>query len=146
MLKSIFVFSLCLFSLLLTVQATTVFHPCLNNPNPNVVDSSIAYWRKHSLNDYASEVNYMVCGITATVFSYITHAKLKVESSGVEVYSYSAKIREPSNKDINPNTYCFQGIMNVEVPYMDWPSDFSMSLDFYETDRDPILHLCSQGK
>jgi hypothetical protein len=76
------------------------------------------------------------------MYSFITHAKLYVEINGVNLYSFSSKIREPSNQDIDPNTYCFSGVMTVSVPFIDLPPGSSVRVEFYEQNKEPLLNLC----
>jgi hypothetical protein len=139
----IFVF-ICFVFFVAGVRSDATLRPCISVAK--MVDMSIAQWRKSPLNEASSEIEYQVCGNTFTVFSYLTHATLSVEMHGVNVYSYSKKIREPSTQDINPNTYCFDGVLSVDAPYIDWPSDTTIKLSFFESGKEPLLHLCSTEK
>lgn len=143
--KFSFLYSVLLICLLFPVffaRSDVTFRPCVSSPN--VIDSSIAHWRRSRLDGTSTELEYHVCGKTFTIYSFVTHGRLNIESNGVSVYSFESKIREPSNDDIDPNTYCFQGVMNINIPYMEWPTSFVMSVSFFEANKEPSLNLCSQ--
>jgi hypothetical protein len=117
--------------------------PCQNSVGSN--EFTEASWRKDPTNDMISTLDYRVCGKTSNVFSYITGATLSVEMGGVNFYSFSSKIREPSNQDIDSTNYCFSGSMKLSIPLIELPPGSSVTVKFYETDKEPLLYLCSSG-
>lgn len=124
-----------------SVHGGISMYPCLQSTNH--VDSSIASWRKDSTNDMLSEIEYHICGKTFNVYSFVTQAKVSVDMHGTTLYSHQESIREPSNQDIDSTTYCFHGIMKMNIPFVQWPYGSVVQMSFSESGKEPLLTLCS---
>ncbi len=135
---------LILFALLcaaLTVHGQVTLSACQHSSSGQI-EESVAVWNTNPSNSMTSTLEYHVCGKTFTSYSFVTHAKLYVNIQGSTLYAYSAKIREPSNQDIDPNNYCFHGVMPVNLPFIPVPPGATVHVDFFETDKEPVLNLC----
>jgi hypothetical protein len=136
---------LVLFALLLCVVVTVngqISLTACQHSSSGYIDDSVAIWNKNPSNAMSSSLEYHVCGKTFTSYSFVTHAKLYVKIQGAILYTYSAKIREPSNQDIDPNNFCFHGTVTVNLPFISVPPGASVHVDFYEADKEPLLNLC----